>query len=297
MMYPASFIFSVPSTAYVVLTCVNLFIGINGSIATFIMELFDDPNITNINNIVKQVLLIFPHFCLGRGLIDMAKNQAMATLFSSLGQDRFEDPLSWNMVGKNLFAMSIEGVIMFGFTLLIQYRFCCKPRLVKGLPIATEVEDEDVARERERVHRGGAQKDLLQICDLTKIYSGKKVPAVDRICVGVPASECFGLLGINGAGKTTTFKMLTGDIPPSGGEAFLNGYSVCADMQQVHQNMGYCPQFDALDDLLTAREHLEFYSRLRGVQRQRSRYQPPYFCVYMACAVDDKGDKRLSDET
>ncbi|MEQ2277242.1 ATP-binding cassette sub- A member 1, partial [Xenotaenia resolanae] len=32
MMYPASFIFSVPSTAYVVLTCINLFIGINGSV-------------------------------------------------------------------------------------------------------------------------------------------------------------------------------------------------------------------------------------------------------------------------
>lgn len=36
--------------------------------------------------------------------------------------------------------------------------------------------------------------------------------------------QCFGLLGINGAGKTTTFKMLTGDIPVSGGDAFLNGY-------------------------------------------------------------------------
>lgn len=29
--------------------------------------------------------------------------------------------------------------------------------------------------------------------------------------------------------------------------------------------MGYCPQFDAIDDLLTGREHLEFYARLRGV--------------------------------
>lgn len=36
--------------------------------------------------------------------------------------------------------------------------------------------------------------------------------------------QCFGLLGINGAGKTTTFKMLTGDIPVSSGEAVLNGY-------------------------------------------------------------------------
>lgn len=43
-------------------------------------------NVSRINNIVKQVLLIFPHFCLGRGLIDMAKNQAMATLFSGFGK-------------------------------------------------------------------------------------------------------------------------------------------------------------------------------------------------------------------
>lgn len=41
-MYPASFVFTVPSTAYVVLTSINLFIGINGSIATFVLELFID---------------------------------------------------------------------------------------------------------------------------------------------------------------------------------------------------------------------------------------------------------------
>ncbi|XP_019951227.2 phospholipid-transporting ATPase ABCA1 isoform X1 [Paralichthys olivaceus] len=265
MMYPASFIFSVPSTAYVVLTCVNLFIGINGSVATFFMELYDDDNVSRINDIVKQVLLIFPHFCLGRGLIDMAKNQAMATLFSSFGEDRFEDPLSWEMVGKNLCAMSIQGFVMFAITILIQYKFFCKPRLISGKSLSAEEEDIDVARERERVYEGKAQNDLLRICDLTKVYSRKSTPAVDRLCVGVPAAECFGLLGINGAGKTTTFKMLTGDIPVSGGEAFLNGYSIRTEMSEVHQNMGYCPQFDAIDDLLTGREHLEFYGRLRGV--------------------------------
>lgn len=41
-MYPASFLFSIPSTAYVALTCINLFIGINGSVATFVLELFVD---------------------------------------------------------------------------------------------------------------------------------------------------------------------------------------------------------------------------------------------------------------
>lgn len=37
------------------------------------------------------------------------------------------------------------------------------------LPRSAEEEDEDVARERERVKRGNAQNDLLRICDLTKV--------------------------------------------------------------------------------------------------------------------------------
>jgi ABC-type uncharacterized transport system ATPase subunit len=44
--------------------------------------------------------------------------------------------------------------------------------------------------------------------------------AVDNICVGIAQQECFGLLGQNGAGKTTTFKMLTGDVIPTSGNAW-----------------------------------------------------------------------------
>lgn len=39
-------------------------------------------------------------------------------------------------------------------------------------------------------------------------------------------------------------------------------------MDRVHQLMGYCPQFDAISDLLTGREHLELYARLRGVPEE-----------------------------
>lgn len=45
-----------------------------------------------------------------------------------LGEDRFKNPLSWEMVGKNLLAMSIQGSVMFITTILIQYKFFCKPR-------------------------------------------------------------------------------------------------------------------------------------------------------------------------
>lgn len=44
------------------------------------------------------------------------------------GEDRYQDPLSWDMVGKNLCAMAIQGAVMFTITLLIQYKFCYKPR-------------------------------------------------------------------------------------------------------------------------------------------------------------------------
>lgn len=55
--------------------------------------------------------------------------------------------------------------------------------------------------------------------------------AVDHLCLGVRRGECFGLLGINGAGKTTTFKMLTGDIDITEGDAFLDGFSVRKDIK------------------------------------------------------------------
>lgn len=41
--------------------------------------------------------------------------------------------------------------------------------------------------------------------------------------------------------------------------------SILGDIHHVQQNLGYCPQFDALYDELTGREHLQLYARLRGV--------------------------------
>lgn len=67
---------------------------------------------------------------------------------------------------------------------------------------------------------------------------GKNFTAVNRTCVGVKQGECFGLLGINGSGKSTTFKMLTGEISMTEGNAFVNNYSVAKDLNQVHQNIG-----------------------------------------------------------
>ncbi|XP_069366934.1 retinal-specific phospholipid-transporting ATPase ABCA4-like isoform X2 [Paralichthys olivaceus] len=266
MMYPLSYIFDIPSTAYVSLSCINLFIGINSSAITFILELFENNrSLLMVNEWLKKVLLVFPHFCLGRGLIDMAMNQAVTDVYARFGEEHTVNPFRWDFVGKNLTFMAVEGFIYFILNLLIQYRFFSDRWLSDYKQTAVRDEDDDVATERLRIYEGGSKTDILQIRELSKTYVGRKRAAVDRICVGVPAGECFGLLGVNGAGKTTTFKMLTGDTDVSSGEATVAGYSILTEILDVHQNMGYCPQFDAIDELLTGREHLYLYARLRGV--------------------------------
>ncbi|KAH9368317.1 hypothetical protein HPB48_004509 [Haemaphysalis longicornis] len=85
----------------------------------------------------------------------------------------------------------------------------------------------------------------------------------------VRSGECFGLLGVNGAGKTTTFRILTGQILPHGGDAYVAGFSVLNNRPQVHHYMGYCPQRDGLLDMMTGIETLVLYGRLRGVPMTR----------------------------
>lgn len=72
---------------------------------------------------------------------------------------------------------------------------------------------------------------------------------------------------MNGAGKTTTLSILSGDIRPTKGEAFINGYSVIQNLAAAQKQIGYCPQFNPLLDLMTAREHLHMYANLKGVPK------------------------------
>lgn len=269
IMYPASFWFEVPSSAYVFLIVINLFIGITATVATFLLQLFEhDKDLKVVNSYLKSCFLIFPNYNLGHGLMEMAYNEYINEYYAKIGQfDKMKSPFEWDIVTRGLVAMTIEGFVGFFITIMCQYNFLRKPQ---RLPVSTKpIEDDvDVANERHRVLRGDADNDMLKIENLTKVYKSRKIGrilAVDRLCVGVRPGECFGLLGVNGAGKTTTFKMLTGDESTTGGEAFVNGHSILKDLLQVQQSLGYCPQFDALFDELTAQEHLELYTRLRGI--------------------------------
>uniref|UniRef100_A0A8C2BIA4 ATP-binding cassette sub-family A member 2 n=1 Tax=Cyprinus carpio TaxID=7962 RepID=A0A8C2BIA4_CYPCA len=270
IMYPASFWFEVPSTAYVFLIVINLFIGITATVATFLLQLFErDKDLKLVNSYLKSCFLIFPNYNLGHGLMEMAYNEYINEYYAKIGQfDKVKSPFEWDIVTRGLVAMTIEGFVGFLITILCQYNFLRKAQRVPVNSQPVEDDDVDVACERRRVLRGDADNDMLKIDNLTKVYKSRKmgrILAVDRLCLGVRPGECFGLLGVNGAGKTTTFKMLTGDESTTGGEAFIQGQSILRELLRVQQSIGYCPQFDALFDDLTAREHLELYTRLRGI--------------------------------
>jgi len=71
--------------------------------------------------------------------------------------------------------------------------------------------------------------------------------------------------GLNGAGKSTTLNMLGGDVLPSSGTALLAGFDIVTQQQSCRSLLGYCPQIDPLLELLTAREHLDLFARIKGV--------------------------------
>ncbi|UJR37958.1 hypothetical protein I4U23_030642 [Adineta vaga] len=139
---------------------------------------------------------------------------------------------------------------------------------IDHIQVVATNEDEDVKAEAERIqntdHFELIQTDVFVLNRVEKIYNGV-FHAVDQLSVGVKHGECFGLLGVNGAGKTTTFKMITGDETVDAGSIILDSINLSQDMRSAQQRMGYCPQFDALIDLLTGEETLYMFARLRGV--------------------------------
>lgn len=105
---------------------------------------------------------------------------------------------------------------------------------------------------------------------LSKTYSGTPPKhAVKKLSFGIPMGECFGFLGINGAGKTSTLKILSGEQLPTAGGAALGGLDILTQQVQVRRLLGYCPQFDALLEMLTVREHLQLYARMKGVSEAK----------------------------
>jgi ABC-2 type transport system ATP-binding protein len=89
--------------------------------------------------------------------------------------------------------------------------------------------------------------------------------AVNEITFEVFKGEIFGFLGANGAGKTTAMRMLTGLSKPTSGSAFVAGFDVYKQTENIKKNIGYMSQKFSLYEDLTVLENINFYGGIYGL--------------------------------
>ena len=107
---------------------------------------------------------------------------------------------------------------------------------------------------------------VISTKDLTKCFGS--FTAVDHISFEVKKGEIFGFLGANGAGKTTAIRMLCGLSKPSDGEAWVAGYNVETDPEQVKTRIGYMSQSFSLYEALTVSQNIELFATIYGMTPQ-----------------------------
>ena len=109
----------------------------------------------------------------------------------------------------------------------------------------------------------------IKTVELVKQY--KTLTAVDKLNLEIQQGELFSLLGVNGAGKTTTIKMLTCLTKPSSGDAFVGGYSITKQSEQVKQLIGVSPQETAVAPNLSVEENLELICGIHGFSKDKTK--------------------------
>jgi sodium transport system ATP-binding protein len=108
---------------------------------------------------------------------------------------------------------------------------------------------------------------MIQITNARKRFG--TVTAVDGVSFTAHDGAITGLLGPNGAGKTTTLRMLYAVMKPDSGEVRVDDVDAVAAPQQAQARLGVLPDGFGLYPRLTAREHLDYFGALQGIDGER----------------------------
>lgn len=188
---------------------------------------------------------------------------ALNTYSTSCDGDKLQaNPGAITAYGGPILYLAVQAILLF--TLVVWFESGDGRYVTEKAEKSKEVDDPEIAGELVRVDGPEGKKDGLRVVHLTKAF-GKNI-AVDNVTFGVEHGEVFALLGPNGAGKSTIISLIRGDIAPSkkGGDVFVEEASVTKSRALARQNLGVCPQFDAIDSMTVA-EHLRHFARIRGI--------------------------------
>ncbi|MGI6209023.1 MAG: ABC transporter ATP-binding protein [Anaerolineae bacterium] len=108
---------------------------------------------------------------------------------------------------------------------------------------------------------------MIETRGLTRRF--ESFTAVDHVDLSVAPGEVFGFLGPNGAGKTTTIRMLAALIGISEGEAWVAGFKVGEQNDEVRRRIGILTESPGLYDRISVEGNLRFFARLHLLDREQ----------------------------
>jgi len=274
MTYCLTFFFSTVGFAQTVIFFFYFLAGFVMNIVAWILDfVLEEDDHTN-RDLKLYFYRIFPPFCMGENLL----NIALRDISNNRLFEGDTDPWSMGNSGRNIIWMLCTGIVFFILVVLMDICDIVNWILYILRPVTephNEGLDSDVLAEIEMLKTGqNSHQYTIEVHGLEKAYGirglGTPLHAVKGIWFGVKKGEIFGFLGTNGAGKTTTLGMLTGVHRATKGTATICNFSI-NDQLNCRQKIGFCPQFDAIFNLLSSREHLELYCSLKGINEKATR--------------------------
>lgn len=100
---------------------------------------------------------------------------------------------------------------------------------------------------------------------LCKAFQGREI--IRNCSLNVEQGSIYGFLGANGAGKTTVFKLLTGLLTPTTGEALVLGKDITAHKFELLKSIGSLIETPIFYEHLSAKENLEIHLAYMGVDQ------------------------------
>ena len=125
---------------------------------------------------------------------------------------------------------------------------------------------------------------LIEIEKLSKSFGEQKV--LDKIDFKLESGEIVGLIGPSGSGKSTLIKTMLGMEKADEGEALVLDYKM--PKREILSNIGYMAHSDALYEMLTGYENLEFFGKMKGVPSDKLKKEIEYIAEVVDLTDDLK---------
>ena len=296
--YCLSFFFNNESDAQNIVILINFLFGYLGSIIVNVLRGIESVKL--IAKIIEYIFGFVPIFCFDFAFILLTNPMGIYLVdysnefYNFKGDEMIK---KFNLMLAMVIYSSVECVL---YTLLHIYIESQVYSFKKSTDnkLETDINDSEVIKEINKVNNieiiTSSEKGLIKIDgsstidetkdlkeelfavkvkNLRKIYTNgccskqeNDIVAIKNLNFAIKPGECFGLLGLNGAGKTTTFKCITQELSQDNGKIYVNNIDIAGHFSELNELFGYCPQFDAIFELLSVYENLEFYASIKGIK-------------------------------